>query len=190
MLARQRPGPIVWIRQDRQDRIGGRLHGEGLAEIGIDPARLLLCLAADAAALLRCANEAARCRDVGTVIAEIWRGPKELTLTASRRLALSGEASGATALMLRVDADPEPSAAATRWSVSSAASLPLPGNAPGMTALDVRLLRQRGRAGEGQWRIVWDRDRACFTEYAPLSGASRPLPAFGPVAPGDARRAA
>jgi protein ImuA len=194
MLARQRGGAIIWVRPERAARRGGNLHGEGLAEIGLDPASLLLCLAPDAAGVLKAANEAARCPHVATVIAELWQRAPELSLTASRRLALSAETSGATLLMLRVGAEPEPSAAATRWSVAAAPSDPLAANAPGHTALDLALLRQRGRAGEGAWRVVWDRDNARFTEpqtrVTPLPGALGTVPVLRPDGVASERRAA
>jgi protein ImuA len=194
MLARQRGGAIIWVRPERAARRGGNLHGEGLAEIGLDPASLLLCLAPDAAGVLKAANEAARCPHVATVIAELWQRAPELSLTASRRLALSAETSGATLLMLRVGAEPEPSAAATRWSVAAAPSDPLAANAPGHTALDLALLRQRGRAGEGAWRVVWDRDNARFTEPqshpTPLPGPLGAIPVLRPEDVASERRAA
>jgi protein ImuA len=201
MLARQRGGAIIWVRPERAGHRGGHLHGEGLAEIGLDPTSLLLCLAPDAAGVLKAANEAARCPHVATVIAELWQRVPELSLTASRRLALSAETSGATVLMLRIGAEPEPSAAATRWSVAAAPSDGLEANAPGHTALDLTLLRQRGRAGAGAWRVVWDRDNARFTEHhtefqtqsqshsAPLSGALGTVPVLRPDGVADRRAA-
>jgi protein ImuA len=190
MLARQRGGPMLWVRQDNVTRMSGRLHAIGLNDIGIDLASLLLCTAPDAAGVLKAANEAARCPQIATVIVELWRKPAELTLTASRRLALSAETSNATILMLRVDALPEPSAATTRWSVASAPSLALPSNAPGLAALDLTLLRQRGRSGEGQWRVIWNRDNACFVEPASLPCTLRPAPRMRPLVRDHERRAA
>ena len=193
MLARQRGGAMLWVRQERRDREGGALHATGLAEIGLDPAAVLLCVAADADAVLKAANEAARCPQVATLVVELWGRAAPLTLTASRRLALSAEASGATIIMLRIDAAPEPSAATTRWRIASAPSPVLPGNAPGATTIDLALLRQRGRAGEGQWRVVWNREQARFDpastsaaadtgERAAVSGAPRAVPVGRPVA--------
>lgn len=187
MLAQQRGGAIIWVRAERAP---GLLYGEGLMDIGLDPARLLLCLAPDAAGVLKAANEAARCPHVATVIAELWQRAPELSLTASRRLALSAENSGTTILLLRIGAEPEPSAATTRWLVAAAPSDPLVANAPGHTALDLTLLRQRSRAGEGAWRVVWDRDRACFTDTTPLSGAVRPASVVRSAGLAGERRAA
>src|SRR3546814_10246605 len=61
--------------------------------------------------LLRAAAEIVRCDEVGVAVIELWRQPRPLDLTASRRLAVAAEASGVTALMLRIDAAPTPSAA-------------------------------------------------------------------------------
>ena len=189
MLARQRGGATLWIRTGSADPRGARLYAEGLAEIGFNPANLVICATADSATALKAANEAARCPHIATVVVELWHRARDLTLTASRRLALSAELSGATVMMLRIDALPEPSAATTRWSVASAPSIALASNAPGFPALDLTLLRQRGRAGTGQWLAVWDRDAACFADPA-LSRALRPAPGVRPAAPDDQRRAA
>ena len=66
-----------------------------------------------------------------------------LDLTASRRLALAAEQSGVTLLMLRLEAEPVPSAADTRWAVSAAPSQALEANAPGPPQLEIELLRRR-----------------------------------------------
>jgi protein ImuA len=182
MLAQQRKGAVIWIKPERTGQPSRHFFGEGLSEIGLDPARLLLCTVPDAAGVLKAANEAARSSCVATVIAELWHRVPQLSLVASRRLALSVETSGAALLLLRIGAEPEPSAATTRWLVSAAPSDPLATNAPGHVTLELTLLRQRGRAGEGSWRVVWDRDYGCFTDplagAAALSGAVRPASAM------------
>lgn len=187
MLAAQRGGVVIWVRPGRAG-LSGQPYALGLRDIGLDPARLLLCIAPDTAGILQIANEAARCPQAATVIAEFWRRAPEFSLSASRRLALSAETSGATLLMLRIGAEPEPSAATTRWSVASAPSMPLLANAPGHIALDLALLRQRGGAGEGKWRVVWDREHGRFIDVPPLSGAGRPPAVLRPA--GLARDAA
>ncbi|RIA43730.1 protein ImuA [Hephaestia caeni] len=172
--------PIVWLRQDEAERTA-HLHAPGLAELGIDPARLVLGVAADPLMLLRVAAEIVRCDEVGVAVIESWRQPRPLDLTASRRLAVAAEASGVTALMLRVDAAPAPSAAHTRWQVAAAPSQPLEAKAPGFPALDLTLLRQRGGVAGQHWRVEWDRDARGFAE-APLSGVMVPLAEHGSAA--------
>src|SRR3546814_19310679 len=105
--------------------------------------------------LLRAAAEIVRCDEVGVAVIELWRQPRPLDLTASRRLAVAAEASGVTALMLRIDAAPTPSAAHTRWQVAAAPSQPLEANAPGIPALALTLLLHSSGAGGPHWVVEW-----------------------------------
>lgn len=192
ILGRKFGGPLVWLRADGAERQGGQLHGPGLTEIGFDPAHLLLVVLADPLSLLRAAAEVVRCPEVGVAVIELWKSPRHLDLTATRRLAVSAEASGVTPLMLRIDADPQPSAAETRWAICSAASTPLEANAPGHPAFEIKILRQRGGSADASWRVEWNRDEGVFRELAcafdtsPLSGAVVSAAAGRPT---DARRA-
>jgi len=174
---------LVWVRQEGLSAETGRLYGPGLAELGIDPARLVVVSARDAAAGLRSGLEAVRCAALGAVLIELWGEPKVLDLTATRRLSLAAEASGVTALLVRIAARPGPSAAATRWAVRSVASAPLPAGAPGGPAFAVTLLRHRGSAAGRGWHVEWNRDDACFRALAPLSRAVAALPAGRPAGP-------
>lgn len=177
-LALPAGAPLLWLRMEDAERIGGRLSAPGLAQIGLDPARLVLLVLRDPVMLLRAAADVVRCSQVGAAVIELWRQPRALDLTASRRLAVAAEESGVTALMLRVDAEPSPSAAHTRWQVASAPSIALEADAPGHPAFDIQLLRQRGRPDGGRWRLEWQRERAAFGE-APLPGAVVPAAAGG-----------
>lgn len=180
---------IVWLRQDEAEARGGRLHPAGLVELGGSPATLVLAMLPDAAGLLRAAADVLRCPEVGVAVIELWRNPRLLDLTASRRLALAAEASGVTALLLRADATPVPSAAQTRWAVRACPSIPLEADAPGFPALEISLLRQRAGPSGVSWQVEWDRDRRTFRE-SPLPGAVVPFPAGRPAAEGAARRTA
>jgi protein ImuA len=186
LRAAERAKPILWLRQHDAGILNGSLHASGLAELGLDPARLILAIAADAATLLKAAGDAVRCAGLGAVVIEPWRAGRKLDLTVSRRLALAAEQSGVTALLLCTDAEPAPSAAQTRWGVAAAASTPLFANAPGFPAIDISVLRHRGGQDGLAWRVEWDRDQCSFRE-APFSGAVLPLPVGGP---GDAGRRA
>lgn len=157
MMAVKLKGGVVWLRhQDAQKR--GTLHAPGMAELGIDPSKLVLGALPDDAALLKATAEALRCTEIGAVVAEVWRMPKALDLTASRRLSLAAEASGITLLFLRVEAQAAPSATQTRWRVRSAASAPLEAGAPGLPSLQLELIRQRSGPSGGPWTLEWDRD--------------------------------
>ncbi|HEY0418573.1 MAG TPA: hypothetical protein VGC80_03550 [Acetobacteraceae bacterium] len=81
--------PVAWVRQDFADVETGRPYGPGLVELGLDPHRLLLVQARDAAGVLRAGAEAIRCPALGAVLMEPWGEPKALDLTATRRLSLA-----------------------------------------------------------------------------------------------------
>jgi protein ImuA len=161
-----RPGPLVWLREDKA-RHDGRLYGLGLAELGEDPARLLLVQAPDTLALLRAGAEAVACGAVAAVILEPWGKAGALDLTATRRLALAAARSGVLTLLLR-SGDPVPSAAQSRWQVSAAPSAGLAANAPGAPAFEISLLRHRGGIAAFETLLEWSRDSRSFA--APLSG--------------------
>jgi protein ImuA len=169
--------PMLWIRTEASERQGGRPHAAGLADLGLDAARLLLVVVADEAALLRAAADAARCTGLGTLLVETWGRSPGLDLTATRRLMLAAEASGVTVLSLRVGAEQIPSAAATRWGIAPVASSALAANAPGLPAFDIELLRRRGGPPGARWRVEWNRDAKSFV---PLAGSGRSaLPGAG-----------
>lgn len=181
-------GEVLWLREKAAERRTGGLHAPGLAEIGLDPARVIVGAMRDAATTLRAGADAMRCTGLGVVVIELWGNPPALDLTASRRLALAAEGSGVSALLLRMDAANTPSAARTRWQVASAPSAVLAANAPGHPAWDIELVRQRGGPPGGPWRVEWNRDRAQLQdrnarEEQTLSGAVVPLPADRPVEP-------
>ncbi len=187
--------PILWVRQDFADSEAGVVHPPGLAELGLDPGRLLLVRTRDAAQLLRAGGEAVRCAALGAVLLQPWGEPKALNLTATRRLSLAAEGSGVTALLLRAPARPAASAAATRWRVHALPSQALEADAPGRPAFAIRLLRHRGGIAEQEWQVEWDRDRGCFQPRLPRGAAalSRPvvaLPGDRPVAPAAGLRRA
>lgn len=189
MVARRVGGPLVWLRlAGGEGERGGGLYPPGLVEVGIDPANVLAVLAEDAEGLLRAAGDVARCAAVGVAVVELWRDPKRIDLTVGRRLMLAAEGSGTTPLLLRIATEPIPSAAQTRWGVRAAPSTPLAADAPGVPALTLELLRQRGGPAGFAWRVEWDRDVAKFrTEFGtefrtPLPGAVAAVPDGGPLA--------
>ncbi len=163
-----RPGPLVWLREDR-GRGDGRPYGLGLAELGFDPARLLLVNAPDTLAVLRAGADAVACGAVGVVIIEPHGKAAALDLTATRRLALASARSGVLTLLLRGAGPVAPSAAQSRWQVAAAASVAMAG-APGRPAFAIRLLRHRGGVTGFDLQLEWDRDRRAFG--SPLSGGA------------------
>lgn len=115
MLAARRPsnGTVVWLTEGKGVR-GSRLYGLGLAELSLDPDRMLLVPAPDTIGFLRAGREALSCAAVAAVILHSRGALPALDLTASRRLHLAAIANGVPAFCVRIGASAAPSAASTR----------------------------------------------------------------------------
>ncbi len=85
---------VCVVRDDRCVALYGRLYGDGLAALGVDPAGLVMVHAADVASVLRAAGDAVQCPDLGAVVVQPWGAAPAFDLTASRRLALRVERVG------------------------------------------------------------------------------------------------
>src|SRR3984885_15030021 len=152
--------PLVWVRQDFTEIESGALSMSGLAELGLDPRRLVTVRAADVDAALRTAADALACDAVGGVVLEVWGEARQFDLVASRKLTLAAQASGVTGLLLRVAAEPSPSTAETRWIVRAAHSPPaasMPAAAWGAPVFDAQLVRNR-HGPVGRWIMEWKCD--------------------------------
>jgi protein ImuA len=174
--------PLFWLRSHKAARAAGMVQAEGWRDLGGLPHACLFVLAEDAKALLRATVDALRSGSAGGVIAETQGRMPELDLTASRRLSLAAEKSGTPLFLLFGDAQAVPSAAETRWQISSAPSRALAADAPGFPTFDLELLRQRGGQSGLSWRLEWDRDERIFIEAAATSGALVPAPLRRPAA--------
>lgn len=163
--------PLLWIREDRGERREGELYGPGLAELGASPESLVLVRAPDTVSALRAGADGLGCGALGAVIVEPGARATALDLTASRKLVLAAEATGVPAFVLRDGETRLASAAASRWLAGAARSQPLPGQAPGQTALCIELVRHRGGVAPFSTFVEWDRDTRSFAEPA----LSRPL---------------
>jgi protein ImuA len=181
----RRAGAILWIRQDVAGREAGHIHAPGIADMGIDPNRLVMVAAREPVTALRAAAEALRCTGFAAVLTEIWGAPPVLDLTATRRLYLTAAQSGVTAFLVRAEAGPAPSAAMTRWQVKAAPSSPLAANAPGHPVFEISLIRHRAGLAGRTWHVEWSREECSFRDPAPLSGAVVPVVAGRPPSPGD-----
>jgi len=160
--------PLVWIRQDFTEIESGAVSMSGLAELGLDPRRLVTVRAADVEVALRTAADALACDAVGAVVLEVWGGARQLDLVASRKLTLAAQASGVTGLLLRMAAEPQPSTAETRWIVRAAHSPPAaqaPCGAWGAPLLDAQLVRNR-HGPVGRWIMEWKCDECLFEKPA------------------------
>lgn len=181
MRGRDALKPILWVREDRVERRTGQLYGQGLIELGVDPDLFILVNAPDELAALRAGADSVKCGAVGAVVIEPYGKARALDLTATRRLALAAAQSGVLTLLVRVGAEPVASAAQTRWQVAAAASVPLDGNAPGIGALDVSLLRHRGGIANFKTCLEWNRDHHICVEQGETGGAEQALSGYRPA---------
>src|SRR5215216_5099542 len=155
--------PLVWVRQDFAEIESGALSMGGFCELGLDPRLVVTVRAADAETALRATADALACDALGAVVLEVWGETRQLDLVASRKLTLAAQASGVTALLLRVAAEPAPSTAETRWIVRAAHSPPADGW--GAPVFDASLVRNR-HGPVGRWIMEWKCDECLFREPA------------------------
>jgi protein ImuA len=169
---------VLWISQDFSSREFAGLCATGLFEFGLTPAHVLLLSVAAAEDGVRAAGDALTCRSLGAVVVEIAGNPAALDLTASRRLVLACAQHSVPAVLLRLAAAPDASAAETRWLVGAAPSAPPAPDAEawGHPVFDASLIRNRhGRTG--RWLVAWSCDDGCFRDAKAASGAVVSAPA-------------
>ena len=115
---------------------------------GLHSARLLVLRVSRAADVLWAMEEALRCPALACVVAELSGEGAEADLTATRRLSLAARdgVSGripASVCWSAIAPPPMPSAAATRWQIAAAPSLPDPYGGLGRTRFDLSLRKNR-----------------------------------------------
>src|SRR5882762_2458368 len=170
--------PLVWVRQDFSETESGALSMSGLAELGLDPRLLVTVRAPDVETALRTSADALACDALGAVVLEVWGEPRQFDLVASRKLTLAAQASGVTALLLRLAATPQPSTAETRWIVRAAHSPP--GSifsAWGAPMFDAQLVRNR-HGPVGRWIMEWKCDECLFNEPSAYPQPVAAAPAY------------
>ena len=152
-------GMVLWCARDAD------LYGPGLAAYGLAPDRLLLVRGGTDKAVLWAMEEGLRCASLAAVVGEVRR----LGLTASRRLQLAAESHAVMAILLRPqDGAPEPTAAATRWRVSAAASEDAWNVGVGPARWRAELLRCRGGVPRS-WLLEWRHETHRFALAAALA---------------------
>lgn len=115
--------PILWIGTAEIFREAGFPYARGLqAMFGIEPETLLFCEAKKLTDALWVAEEAARLKEPAAVVLEIRGNPRQLDLTATRRLHARARVAGRPLFLLRQAATPEPTAAPVRLVVEPASS--------------------------------------------------------------------
>ncbi|PIT05140.1 DNA repair protein [Bradyrhizobium nitroreducens] len=172
--------PLLWVRQDFSELETGALSMSGLAELGLDPRRVVMVRAADVESALRTSADALACDALGAVVLELWGDVRQFDLVASRKLTLAAQGSGVTGLMLRMAAQPLPSTAETRWILRAAHSPPgSVWSAWGTPRFDAELLRNRHGLC-GRWIMEWNCDECQFSEPSTYSQPVAATPADRP----------
>ncbi len=138
-------GTIVWIVKTKT------VHAAGLLPFGLAPERIIFAHVPQDRDALWAMEECLRCKQLSAVVGEI----READLTATRRLQLAAEVTGATGFLLRHDPKrTNNTACATRWRIRPAPGVTdhLPGL--GAPAWHAELLRARGSPPE-EWQFAW-----------------------------------
>lgn len=140
ILARTK-GYVVWCLS-RPD-----LFAPGLQQVGLDLNRVIFVEGNDDDAVFDNVETALRHGGLAAVVGEVVRLP----MTISRRLQLAAESTGTMALCLRrwrrqseATDFGNPTAAATRWRITSLPSVPLPVPGVGQPRWMLEIMRQRG----------------------------------------------
>jgi protein ImuA len=154
--------PVFGLRQ--YGRPHGRLHGHGLQNLGLDPARLILVETAHRKETLWAMEEALRSAAPAAVAGAI----DKLDLKTSQRLHLAATDCGLPLFLLRPAQTLESSAAATRWRIGTAEA------ARDRFGLYARprwhLQLERCRNGRpGQWVVEYDHVAYRFSLAAALA---------------------
>ena len=175
----------IWIAEDLSLAENGAPYGPGLHEAGIVPEHLITVAAAHGRDVLWAMEEALRCHAVGVVIGELRA--RDIDQVATRRLSLAAAAGNTFGLILRTAPDDTPSAAATRWIIGAAPSVPARGgerSGIGPPRLVAHLVRNR-RGHLGAWIVEWNSVEQRFelaTHYEPVAGAAFDRPHRAAVA--------
>jgi protein ImuA len=134
--------PLLWFCRQQH------LFAPALQNFQLPPDQVIFIHCPREADLLWCLEEALKCKELGTVVAEL----SELDFTTSRRLQLAIEHSAATALLLRHQPQNMATASLSRWQVSPAASAR--SALPGWQAPCWQVLLSRVRNGRpGHWLL-------------------------------------
>lgn len=147
----RRRAQILWVTA------GGSLHAPTLGQLGLDHRRLTVVTTPRIADRCWAAEEGMVQLGYGAVVAEIEQAGSEVALrlqeAAARRNAIAFLVRTAS---LTEQGWPQPSLAATRWSVQTAQSDGL------RPCWQLALESRDGDALHGAWRIDWDQDSGSF----------------------------
>jgi protein ImuA len=175
------PG-LIWAGEEGVFAEDGAPYPVGLAQYGVDPAKLIVVRAAKRDDALWAAEQALSARGAVVICALSGRG-KPLDLKTTRRLLLFAEKNGSRCLLVRPLA--EASAAWTRWRVAYAPSNAAPDEL-GTPAFAIELMRARAGPSGARFILEWNADARSFAERD-LARHLFAAPEYGQVDPIRAR---
>ncbi|NMD07523.1 MAG: hypothetical protein GYA66_06055 [Phyllobacteriaceae bacterium] len=182
--------PVLWCRLETEQREYGACFGHGVAQMGLSRQRFLTVTLRKPVALLWTLEEALKSGCLSVVLGDV--AVQHAGLTATRRLALAGQAGCTSGIIVLTRNHMDSTASFSRWCVATSISrvsnpdLCIPGS-PAWSAWAVTLTRIRsGRPG--QWRLNWQTDHASsrFTLVPGLSGGAFHPGAAEAAGPGPA----
>ncbi len=165
--------PILWCRLETEQREYGHCFGHGVAGLGVSRSRFLTLSLKRPVALLWTVEEALKSGCLSVVLGDV--AVQYADLTATRRLALAGQAGKASGLIVLTRNYIDSTASFSRWCVATSRSPPAASDsrAPGVPAWQVALTRIRG-GRPGEWLLNWQKDHAPsrFTLVPGFSGGA------------------
>ncbi len=174
--------PVLWCRLETEQREYGHCYGHGVAALGVPRSRFLTLSLKRPVALLWTVEEALKSGCLSVVIGDV--ATQHADLTATRRLALAGQAGRASGIIVLTRNYIDSTTSFSRWCVATSRSPPAASDprAPGSPVWQVGLTRIRG-GRPGEWFLNWQKDHAPsrFTLVPGFSGgALHPGAAEGP----------
>lgn len=174
--------PLLLVSEAGALAEAGHPYGPGLDHFGLDARKLVIVRSRRPNESLWVFEEALRCRGLAAVLAEVRGRPRQLDLTASRRLALRAGANGVMGLLLRQACAAEPGAAATRWCIAPRPAATVDDFAAGIGRPVWRVTLERNRNGPiGRYDLEWNHVSRAFA----LAGLGPALSLPGAALSGD-----
>ena len=171
-LARADNRPFLLVIEANALREAGHPYGPGLDRFGLNSQQLVIVRTRRPSESLWVFEEALRCRGLAAVLTEIRGHPRQLDLTASRRLALRARESGVMGLLVRQASAAAPGAAATRWHASPRPASTIDDFASGIGQPVWRLVLERNRNGPiGTFDLEWNHGNRAFALAEPARPA-------------------
>lgn len=156
LLSLARPA-LIWLALAEDGQEAGLPYAAGLQRFGLTPEQMIIGRMKSMTDLLWAAEEALACPAVAAVMVEAGHGHKILDFTATRRLSLRAQMSGASLFLMRTGMGRETTAAAFRWHVAPApgAAAAFDERAPQAPRFAVRLEKGQGNRRDVTWQLDW-----------------------------------